>query len=200
VPRDFVERLSKDLQRGDSKQGGGSDEYELECQLLLADVLDDLNRDFEALRVLLKSYVNVRRGFGMNSLALELLDGVQRIHSKIESGESLASVTSIISKMQKIQESRNDMSTCQDLWFELVQLGAHYSKSARFGLADLCFESSDPLDTGEISWTTRKRLAEFRKELRLHHKRQEKRLECIWQLAMAFQQLLLLETDHDGVS
>ncbi|KAN0121948.1 hypothetical protein V8E51_000274 [Hyaloscypha variabilis] len=198
---DQSEALYREAIKALQERGDGN--CELECLLDLADFLSARDMDFEALSLLLHAYIGkswCTDTSAENQKMLELLNCVQRIHSKTETGEGFASVTAIISRMRTIQMRRIDAHNYQNLWFELVQLGSHYSSFEKFKLADLCFGFSAPRGNSNTNPKNRLRLAQFRKERSVHCKRQGKFSESLWYLTLAFNQLLSLGPgDYDGI-
>jgi len=198
---DQSEALYREAIKALQERGDGN--CELECLLDLADFLSARDMDFEALSLLLHAYIGkswCTDTSAENQKMPELLNCVQRIHSKTETGEGFASVTAIISRMRTIQMRRIDAHNYQNLWFELVQLGSHYSSFEKFKLADLCFGFSAPRGNSNTNPKNRLRLAQFRKERSVHCKRQGKFSESLWYLTLAFNQLLSLGPgDYDGI-
>jgi tetratricopeptide (TPR) repeat protein len=192
----YQEAMKALQERGDGNCG-------LECLFDLADFLSDRDMEFEALSLLVHAYF--RECWYINTSAesqkmLELLNYVQRIHSKTETGEGLARVTAIISRLRTIQKQWIDTHNYQNLFFELGELRGHYSNSEKFKLADLCFRFPAPRENAIANPKNRLKLAQFLMERSVNCVLEGENLESLKYLTYSFKGLLSLGPDGcDGM-
>ncbi|KAH8780621.1 hypothetical protein F5882DRAFT_500542 [Hyaloscypha sp. PMI_1271] len=173
---------------GDKKQA-------LKCRLFLGDTLLSQERYSEALHLFVKALIKQRGTWQGSGKVMALL---RKLHLKMsESGrmEGVIFTSSILGDLLNEREAKVSFRTF-DIWTEFAQLGAGYSKLGLFGVADLCFELPEPVwDETIPSASDCIRRSQFRKEYSLHFLRQDKILQALTQLTLAFECVQSLGTD-----
>jgi len=155
---------------------------QLKCQLLLGSLLRSLDRNIEALELLVGALIehfSLPKTFEESSRVLELLDSIQKVHFKMELGPGL---NESISRLKDIQHHWIETPDYFRFWTESMSIGVQYSKVGEFDVADLCFAIPVPIWTGRPGPTIRIQLLRRFTELCMHYKRQGKLMKSIEQL------------------
>jgi len=172
----------------------------LRCQLQLGNFLSTLNRDSEALCLLVDTLLGHLSSKTTRLQRTEIISSIQRLHYKMnESGE----MKHVISSISRLNPPSYDTGTklvnwraCSEyfnIWAELFKLGSEYSKLEMFSIADLCFAFPQPeIQSGPSGLSQLKRIPSIRKQFCEYYRRQGKIVDCLEQLKIAFDCMLPL--------
>jgi tetratricopeptide (TPR) repeat protein len=173
----------------------GDKEQVLKCQLFLGDTLLSRGRCSEALHVSVEALIEQRGTWQGSGKVMAL---IRKLHLKMNESDRMEEVIFTSSILGDLLDERGAMvySRTFDILTEFAQLGAGYSKLGLFGVADLCFELPEPVWDGlppTVSYYIQQ--SQFRKEYSLHSLRQDKILQALTQLTLAFECIQSLATD-----
>jgi len=176
-------------QFGDKKQA-------LKCQLFLGDTLLSRGRCSEALHVFVQALIEQWenwQGWG------KVMASMRKLHLKMNESGRMEEIILTSSFIGDLFDEKEEWIYSRefDIWTEFAQLGAGYSKLGLFAVADSCFELSEPVCNGRpptVSYYIRR--SQFRKEYSLHSLRQDKILQALTQLTLAFECIQSLWIDN----
>ena len=169
--------------------------HALKCQLFLGDTLLSQGRCSEALHVYVEALIE-QRGTWQGSG--KVMASIRKLHLKMNESGRMEEIIFTSSILGDLLDERGAMVSSRtfDIWTEFAQLGSGYSKLNLFEVADLCFEVPEPvLDATLLSASYYIRRSQFRKEYSLHSLRQDKILQALTQLTLAFECIQSLGTD-----
>jgi tetratricopeptide (TPR) repeat protein len=174
----------------------GETKHRLKSQLFLGDFLRSLDRDSEALELLIETLIeHLTSGIAAPETS-HVIDSIQKLHLKIVPEKYTTSVTDGVGLLQQFLSLQQTLVHCSapieelNVWVHFTQLGSFYSKLGKFSIAELCFAFpqlgllSDPRFDVE--------LACYRKECCLHHRRKGNFMESLKNLELAFVALRIL--------
>jgi tetratricopeptide (TPR) repeat protein len=193
-------RLSEEAYRQaiDSCRSLGEARLRLRCQLHLGNLLRTLNRDTEALHLLIQTMVEQFRSENLSAnkkRLARLIFSIKEMHSKMDEAGKMDEVVMIVRELFRLAMNPEPHPGCSipiiTAWSSIIQLGIAYSKLELFAIADLCFfgfgEPSVPHNF--LYWMER---ARSRRGLCEHYQRQNKLSKGLEQLKMSFEAILPL--------
>jgi tetratricopeptide (TPR) repeat protein len=164
----------------------GDKKHALKCQLFLGDTLLSRGRCPEALYVFIEALIEQRETWQGSG---KVMASIRKLHLKMNESGKMEDIILTSSNLGYLFASEGAMlySRAIGIWTKFAQLGSGYSKLGLFRVADLCFEVPEPMNERLPTVSYQIRRSKFRKEYSLHSLRQDKILQALTQLTLAFE-------------
>jgi tetratricopeptide (TPR) repeat protein len=175
----------------------------LKCQVQLGNFLRTLNRDSEALCLLVDTLLGHFNSKTTRLQQTEIIAAIQNLHYKMNESGEMKHVISSFHRLVRLSHPSHDPGTKLlnwrtspeyfNIWAEFANLGSGYSNLEMFSIADLCFAFPHPeIQSGPSGLSQLKRIPSIQKEICEHYRRQGKIVGSLEQLKVAFDCMLPL--------